>query len=116
MKGFEGGDFVHGGTEPIYPPPADGSKPKNFRDLQVMTEVLRTEHAAVPVKWYFDRKDQTLLGFEVFTEKDEDPCEVYLGDYKVVDGRKLPHQMVIRFGDERYATFTLKNYQLAAAK
>jgi serine protease Do len=114
-KGFEG-YFAHGGQEPYYPLPADGSKAKNLKDLKVDAEVLRTEHAAVSAKWYFSVKDHTLLGFEVFIDKDKDPCEVYLYDYKQVDGRSLPQRMLVQHGNDRYGILTVKNYQLAASK
>ncbi|MCS6852502.1 MAG: trypsin-like peptidase domain-containing protein, partial [Gemmataceae bacterium] len=114
-KGFKE-QFSHGGHEPFYPPPAGDAKPRSLRDLRVDTEVLRTEYADVAAKWYFSLTDQTLLGFEVFVEKDQDPCEVYLADYRPVDGRSLPHRMEVRYGNDRYATFTIKNYRLTAGK
>lgn len=114
-KGFEGG-FSHGGHEPFYPPPTDGSQPKSVKDLRVDAEVLRTEHSAVPCKWYFSLVDQKLLGFEMSIEKDEDPCEVYLSDYRMVDGRSLPHRLDVRHGDTYAATFRVKLYQLPKAK
>jgi S1-C subfamily serine protease len=114
-QGFEG-HFQHNGYEPFYPPPADDSKPPSLADLRVDCEVLYTEHAAVPAKWYFSRKDQTLLGFEVKVQEEDDPCEVYLSDYKPVDGRLLPHRMEVRHGNDRFAVLTVKQYQLAAAK
>jgi S1-C subfamily serine protease len=108
-KGFEG-EFSHGGHEPFYPPPADGVLPRRLNDLRVDCEVLRTEHAGVAAKWYFSLKDQSLLGFEVWVDRDEDPCEVYLSDYKPVNGRTLPHRMIVVHGNERYATLTVKEY------
>src|SRR5206468_864654 len=62
-KGFEQ-HFSPGGTEPFYPPRLDGAAPANLADLRADTEVLLTEHAAIPIKWYFSPKDQRLLGFE----------------------------------------------------
>ena len=44
--------------------------------------------------------------------KDEEPCELYFGDYKPVDGRSLPHRIVVRSGDKRYAVLTVKTYTL----
>lgn len=114
-KGFKE-NFFHGGHEPFYPPPTDGSRPKNLKDLRVDCEVLRTEFTDAEAKWYFSLKDQTLLGFELTAEKDQDPCEVYFADYKPVDGRQLPHRIEVRHGNNRYAVFTVKSYQLAAAK
>jgi hypothetical protein len=111
-KAFEGG-FDHGGREPFYPPPAMGPVPtRGLADLRVDAEVLRTEHAAVPAKWYFSTKDQSLLGFEVFPVPDDDPCEVYLSDYKSVDGRQVPHRIEVRRGYEPYAVYTVTSVKL----
>ncbi|HEY1380021.1 MAG TPA: trypsin-like peptidase domain-containing protein [Gemmataceae bacterium] len=112
-KGFEGG-FSHGGAEPFYPPRADGSAPARLGDLRTDTEVLHTEHAAVHGKWYFAKGDQNLLGFEVTITKDDDPCELYLGDYRPVDGRQLPHRIAIVYGNDAYGVLTVKDYKLAA--
>src|SRR5262249_47352057 len=109
-KGFEGG-FHHGGFEPLYLPPSGEEKP-DYAKLRVDTEVLRSQHAGVSVKWYFAVKDQALLGFEVTPDKDEDPCEVYLSEYKEVDGRKLPHRIDVRFADDSYASLKVSEYKL----
>ncbi len=111
-KGFEGG-FSAGGYEPFYPPRANGPAPDRLADLRTDTEVLHTEHAAVHGKWFFAKANQTLLGFEVSITKDDDPCEVYLGDYRPVDGRELPHRIEVRYGNDSYGVLTVKNYKLA---
>jgi serine protease Do len=111
-KGFEGG-FTHGGHEPFYPPPADGKTPESLKDLRVDCEVLRTKHGAFEAKWYFDLKDRRLLGVESWVTHEDDPCELYFGDYRPVDGRLLPHRIEVRHGDKRYGLLTLNTYQLA---
>jgi S1-C subfamily serine protease len=113
-KGFEQ-VFAHGGNEPFYPPPATGT-PRSLSDLRVDTEVLNTEHGAIPAKWFFAQKDQALLGCEVTLAPDRDPCELYFSDYKKVEGRDLPHRIEVRYGNGRFGTFTVKSYQFAAAK
>jgi S1-C subfamily serine protease len=115
QTGFEG-QFIHGGHEPFYPPPTNGKTPKNLQDLRVDTEVLLTEHAAVTAKWYFSLKDQTLLGFETWVDPEGDPCEVYLSDYRTVEGRILPFRIDVQFGNERFGTLAVKRYQLTALK
>jgi S1-C subfamily serine protease len=116
-KGFEG-LFAHGGYEPCYPMPLTGPAKKSLADLRVDCEVMNTKHGSVNCKWYFSRKDATLLGFETFIDKDaketedRDPCEVYFHDYKDVGGRKLPHTMEVRFRDKRYAVLTVSGYTL----
>ncbi len=114
-KGFEG-QFAHGGHEPFYPPaPGDGT-PMSLNQLRVDTEVLMTEHAAIPAKWYFAAADQTLLGAEVTVVKDEDPCELYFSDYRSEDGKALPHRMEVRYGNGRFGILWIKSYQFTAAK
>ncbi|VTR94918.1 periplasmic serine proteinase do : Periplasmic serine proteinase DO OS=uncultured planctomycete GN=HGMM_F01A04C11 PE=4 SV=1: Trypsin_2 [Gemmata massiliana] len=106
-KGFEGG-FAHGGNEPFYPYPADGSAPKSLASLRVDCAVIVSKHGSVNCKWFFSLKDNTLLGFESYIAKDSkdaeaDPCEVYFSNYKDVDGRKLPGRIEVRHADKRYA-------------
>jgi S1-C subfamily serine protease len=113
--GFEG-QFSHGGYEPFYPPPANGKPPKSLNDLRVDAEVLLTEHAAITAKWYFSLKDQTLLGFEASVDGEDDPCEVYLSDYQSVEGRMLPHRMVVQYRNGQFGTFAVQRFQLAALK
>lgn len=112
-KGFEG-EFAHGGHEPFYPYPSDGSTPKSLASLRVDCAVLKTKHGSTECKWYFSLKDNRLLGFETYLVKDQDPCEVYFSDYKPVDGRELPHRIEVRYGDKRYAVLTITKYTLSA--
>ncbi len=112
--------FSHGGVEPFYPPREGQAKP-DYAKLRVDAEVLRTRHAGVDGKWYFSMKnDDTagqLIGFEIWLDRDEDPCEVYLFDYRDVDGGgKLPHRLEIRFGDKIYANLTVNVWRKAEGK
>jgi S1-C subfamily serine protease len=113
-KAFEG-DFHHGGHEPFYPPAPEGTRP-DYAKQRVDCEVLVTEHAGVHGKWFFALKDQSLLGFEIRIEREDDPCEVYLSDYKKVDGRMLPHRMEVRYGNDRYALLNLRSFQFEKGK
>ena len=113
-KGFDKTDGLsHGGQEPFYPPTSSG-KPDYIRN-RVLAEVLLTKHAGVPARWFFALEDDKqgrwkkgqLIGFEVSPDKDEDPCEVCLSDYKDFNGLKLPGKLFVRRGDKKYANFTL---------
>jgi S1-C subfamily serine protease len=127
QKGFESNNFTHGGVEPIYVQPLTGAEAKSFKDIRVMTDVIRTEHAGVTGKWYFYRndlnpqlqgkskyKDYELIAFEVFVAHDQDPCEVYLHDAKEINGRLLPTKMEVRHGDKRFTVLTLRDFKMAA--
>jgi serine protease Do len=118
-KGFT--ECSHGGHEPFYPPPADGSIPSKLGELRVDCEVILTEHTDIYGKWYFALKDRpgipagTLIGFEVTAARGVDPCEVYLYDFKPVDGRTLPHKFLVQYGNDRFASFTIREYKLGKA-
>jgi S1-C subfamily serine protease len=114
-KGFEG-QFVHGGQEPFYPPPADDAIPQSLSQLRKDTEVLLTEHAAIPAKWYFALADKMLLGGEITVIKDEDPCEVYFSAYRPVHGKALPHRVEVRYGNGKFGVLWITSYQFTAAK
>jgi S1-C subfamily serine protease len=113
-KAFEGG-FDHGGIEPLYMPPREG-KPADFKAQRLECEVLTSEHVGVAAKWYFTPKEEKLVAFEVRVDKEDDPCEVYLSDYRPVDGRQLPHKMEVRYGNELYGILELKSFQFSAPK
>jgi hypothetical protein len=116
VKGFDRA-FIHGGVEPFYVPGPDSAK-RDFTKERVMAEVIRTEGGGVSAKWYFSTTDHSLLGFEVTPDKEDDPCEVFLSDYKKVDGRELPHKIEVWYGNKRYANLTIPadGYKLAAAE
>jgi S1-C subfamily serine protease len=107
-------DFFHGGHEPFYPPlpPQEGKTLSSPASLRVDTEVLSTRHGPFLTKWFFARPDQKLLGFEMRFNENEDPCEVYLSDYRAVDGRLLPHRMQVQYGDGHYGTFNFTSFNL----
>jgi S1-C subfamily serine protease len=114
-KGFLA-ECTHGGFEPFYPPPADGKPAKSLAELRVDTEVMNTRHGTFMAKWFFSRADYKLLGFEVrMLDANEDPCEVYLYDYRPVQGRMLPHAMQVWYQDRRYGLFTIDRYQFGNA-
>jgi serine protease Do len=108
-KGFEG-TFVNGGFEPYYPPSADGKPVEDWAARRVECEVIIGRHAAVETKFYFDRQSKHLLGLETSNAKDDDPCEVSFSEYKVVDGRMLPHRMDFVTADRRYAVFRVNKF------
>jgi S1-C subfamily serine protease len=103
-KGFEGG-FTYGGHEPLYP---DGTAAS-----RALTEVLNTEHSAVAAKWFFGMNDQALQAAEVWIDKEnQDPCEIVFGDFRAVEGRKLPFRMAVRFAGREWGEIVVTAYTL----
>ena len=114
-EGFQA-ECSHGGIEPFYPPPADAKSVKSLAELRVDCEVLNTRHGTFLCKWFFSKSDHKLLGFETrMQEQNEDPCEIYLYDYKTIQGRQLPHAFQVWYQDRRYGNFIVTSYQLGTA-
>ena len=128
VKGFE--EFSAGGVEPVYVQPlVQGKDPIPFEKIRLMADVLHTEHSAVEGKWYFYRADlnpqfankhpypdYALIGFEITVAVQQNPCEVYLHEYKEVDGRQEPGKMEVRNGDKRYGVLTIKDQKMEKGK
>ena len=113
-KGFA--DVVHGGVEPIYPPVDPNEPAKSIAGQRVDAEVLSGRSGPFLVRFYFDVRDHKLLGMEVRLRDNEDPCEIFFGDYRTEDGRMLPHRMSVQYGELHYGTFTFTKFDLASAK
>ncbi len=109
-KGFQ--EFAAAGMEPAYPLAANGSLPEDYTKARVMCDVLRTRHAAVECKWYFNQADGSLIYAEVFAVDGEDPCELFFTDYKPVNGRELPGRIDVRYGDKHYGYLAVKTWTL----
>lgn len=114
-KGFEGG-FVYGGFEPAYPVNDDAYPPKQWKAQRVDCDVIKATHIDAVSKFYFDRNDGKLVGLETSLARDEDPCEVYLSDYRPVNGRQVPHRFEVRRGMDRFAVLTVQHATLGQAQ
>lgn len=115
----------HGGMEPVYFASLDG-KPKSFKDQRINAEVVNAENIQTKCKFFFYRAefnpqfeadkhpyaDGMLIAAEIWPMKDKDPCELYFHDFKEVEGRKLPHTIEVRHGDNRYALIRLNKFNM----
>jgi hypothetical protein len=81
-----------------------------------MADCLVGIHGGVETRFYFDPDSAALVGLEMHASDDEDPCEIYFGDVREVEGRHLPHQWTIRRGDEVFAELRIDVYGLSANK
>ena len=103
-------ECFHGGMEPFYPPPPEG---KRWADQRKDAEILNSKFGPYQVKWFFSMADQKLLGFELrLKEFNEDPCEVFFSEHKVINGRQMPEKMEVYYQDKHYGTFDIKSYKL----
>ena len=73
-----------------------------------------TRLGAYPAKWYFSKKDATLLGGEVWIDEiHKDPCELYFSDYKKdAAGHNLPQTIEVRYGKGRFAKLKMTTFEV----
>jgi len=91
------GDVYYLGTLPW-------DKPDNLVDCLVGV------YGGAEYRFYFDPESADLVGLEFFRTSDDDPCEIYFEDQRDVDGLRLPHRWVIRYGDEIYAALEVNSF------
>jgi serine protease Do len=68
-------------------------------------------HGGVETRFYFDPTEGDLVGIEMQVADDQDPCEIYFGDIRPEEGRRLPHRWLIRHGDETFADLKIAGYE-----
>ncbi|WP_254507889.1 S1C family serine protease [Anatilimnocola floriformis] len=76
-------------------------------------DVLMATRNVVEMRMAFDTKTGHLHVLEMVSDPAEDPCVVRFGDYREVNGRQLPHRMIVSRGEFVYGTLTWNDLQLA---
>jgi S1-C subfamily serine protease len=79
-----------------------------------LSDCIAAVHGGVETRFYFDAESGDLAGIEMQSSDDVDPCEIYFGDMRDVDGRRLPHAWTVRHGDELFAELKIKSYGFAS--
>jgi S1-C subfamily serine protease len=70
----------------------------------------------VETQFYFDPATGELRAVEMAPDPGVDPCEMQLLDYRDVEGRKLPHRLLIRHGDNDFLDLEIKSIQLSKSE
>lgn len=71
-------------------------------------DLLRAFYGGVEVRFLFDPQSGQLERLEMFSEEDLDPCEIRFEEYRSDVGKRLPHKLRVRHGDQDYGTFEIK--------
>jgi serine protease Do len=79
-----------------------------------LADCLVATTAGVEARFYFDAEKSNLIGLELYTSEDDDPCEIAFEDVRTVDGRSLPHRWTIRHGDDAFADLNVTSYEFGA--
>jgi S1-C subfamily serine protease len=78
-----------------------------------LLDALVATYDVMETHFLFDPSSGQLLGMDMFPDSHVDPCEVTFGDFRSVDGRELPHRLVVRHGGSDVAQIELHRYSLA---
>jgi serine protease Do len=97
------GDVYYYGTAPYLT--GDGEKLAEY-------DVLIATRNVVEMRLAFDRETGRLHVLEMVADPAEDPCFVRFADYREVNGRQLPHMLVVSRGEFVYGTLTWNELQL----
>jgi hypothetical protein len=55
----------------------------------------------------------SVLGYEVSTDREDDPCEIHFSDYKKDScGKELPGRIIIKYCDKEYASLKVDGWKL----
>ncbi|PHS14366.1 MAG: serine protease [Blastopirellula sp.] len=79
-------------------------------DIAKQYDVLVGVHDILETRFYVDQETGEIAAIEMFSDQDEDPCEIRFSDYRTVDEITLPHRFLIRHGDEVYDVFDIKKW------
>jgi hypothetical protein len=85
-----------------------------FPNEQRLPDCLVGIYGGVETRFHFDPMEGDLVGIEMQSADDQDPCEIYFSDFKLVEGRRMPHRWVIRHGDEQFSDLRISSYQWPA--
>jgi S1-C subfamily serine protease len=94
------GEVFYQGTAPVL-------------EREGLYDVLIATYDVVESHFFFDPGTGSLIALETFADEDVDPCEVYFGDYRELEGRQVPHALVVRHGDRIFASIKLESLQLS---
>ncbi|MEX0979349.1 MAG: PDZ domain-containing protein, partial [Pirellulales bacterium] len=75
-----------------------------------LVDVLAASYGDVECRFLFDPDKGHLVAMELYPQQDVDPCELYFGEFKEVEGHMLPGRIEARHGDEFNYVFQCKQY------
>ena len=76
-----------------------------------LADCLAATYAGVNTHFYFEPDSGDLIGVEMQTADDVDPCEIHFSDIRPVDGRHLPHRWTVRNGDEVFTELVVTAWE-----
>jgi hypothetical protein len=92
-------EFYYVGSEPL-----DGG----MQHVDVLVTVL----AGAESRWYFDKENGDLVGFDTRLVEDADACELRFREFGDFGGRLMPSRILVRHAEQEFATFLVQRVEL----
>ena len=81
-------------------------------DTRGPVDVLHGIFGGVETLFYVDTEAGALLRVVMYLSADDDPCELILSEYAEHQGRMMPRKLEVRYGDQSYGAYRLKQLEL----
>jgi hypothetical protein len=83
-----------------------------WRHQEKPADVIVGTHDVIECRFYVDTDTGLLIGMEMYPDSDVDPCEIEFRDYREKDGRQIPFELNVRFGDQQFGIIKLNDFQV----
>ena len=83
-----------------------GSEPLDGIGRRV--DVYVSLDAAIETRWFVDRENRTLLGFDTRIDDDRDECEIRFDEFDEFGGRQFPSVLRVRHAARQFAVFRIE--------
>lgn len=86
-----------------------GSQPLDGQGVRV--DVLITTKGTLTSRWYFDKTDKSLIGWDSAVDDDHDPCELRIKQFGEFLGKRFPTKLEIRHAGELWGVLTIESLE-----
>jgi len=95
-------DFYYLGSEPL-----DG---KNE-----MVDVLVASQTGAISRWYFNKSDLSLRGFDFYLTENAEPCSIRFDQFRTLNGQKFPGELDILYENRPVMKLKIERLKLETA-
>jgi S1-C subfamily serine protease len=77
-----------------------------------LRDVLEVTISDTRMRMIYDPETGLLSACELYGDEDDDPVELYLDQYQMIDGRQVPGRIVLQYGMDEKATFKVNKLEM----
>jgi S1-C subfamily serine protease len=77
-----------------------------------LRDVIEVTVSDTRMRMFHDPESGLLSACELYGDEDDDPVELYLDQYQMIDGRQIPGRIVLQYGMDEKATFKVAKLEM----